>query len=245
MKKRNNQKKYSLVIEDKVDTTFHDSQLKNYRNEAEKWCKENNVTSSYCYYKSGFLSTTEKNQIEKVFSKGTWNAFSVNDILPILNEYTDNQIIDDYVNKHTSKKINLSDINDCEEDLYKKLIKAFNDNNFNIIDWRKEGNFVGVYAKKGNRHYWAGCRKKAKKQNQNFYICCTANKKEFELLKEKKIETEQIIFSPDDDNNAFPCDFYMTETYFSKFNSSNTEEQQVMLTEFIRLCEKIMSSIVD
>lgn len=114
-------KKYSLVIEDKVDTTFHDSQLKNYRNEAEKWCKENNATSSYCYYKNGFLSTTEKNQIEKVFSKGTWNAFSVNDILPILNEYTDNQIIDDYVNKHTSKKINLSDINDCEEDLYKNL----------------------------------------------------------------------------------------------------------------------------
>lgn len=63
-------------------------------------------------------------------------------------------------------------------------------------------------------------------------------------MKEKKIETEQIIFSPGD-NDYFRCNFYMTETYFSKFNSSNTEEQQVMLTEFIRLCEKIMSSIVD
>ena len=147
-------KKYSLVIEDKVDTSFHDSQLKNYRNEAEKWCKKNNVVSSYCYYKSGFLSATEKNLVEKVYSKGSWNALSVYDILPTLKNYTENQIIEDYVNKFITKKVDLTNIIGYEENLYKVIVNSFENNNFLVDSKRKEGNYIGVYASKNKREYW-------------------------------------------------------------------------------------------
>lgn len=234
-------KKYSLVIEDKVDTSFHDSQLKNYRNEAEKWCKKNNVVSSYCYYKSGFLSATEKNLVEKVYSKGSWNAFSVYDILPTLKKYTENQIIEDYVNKFITKKVDLTNIIGYEENLYKVIVNSFENNNFLIDSKRKEGNYIGVYASKNKREYWAGFWKNSDKINHCFYICCSAKQNEIDKL--EKAKSENYEFDIDKGNQYFPCDFYISEKFYSEFNKAEAEKQEIMLSDLIKEIDERISNI--
>ena len=234
-------KKYSLVIEDKVDTSFHDSQLKNYRNEAEKWCKKNNVVSSYCYYKSGFLSATEKNLVEKVYSKGSWNAFSVYDILPTLKKYTENQIIEDYVNKFITKKVDLTNIIGYEENLYKVIVNSFENNNFLVDSKRKEGNYIGVYASKNKREYWAGFWKNSDKINHCFYICCSAKQNEIDKL--EKVKSENYEFDIDKGNQCFPCDFYISEKFYNDFNEAEAEEQETMLSDLIKEIDDHISNI--
>lgn len=234
-------KKYSLVIEDKVDTLFHDSQLKNYRNEAEKWCKKNNVVSSYCYYKSGFLSATEKNLVEKVYSKGSWNAFSVYDILPTLKKYTENQIIEDYVNKFITKKVDLTNIIGYEENLYKVIVNSFENNNFLVDSKRKEGNYIGVYASKNKREYWAGFWKNSDKINHCFYICCSAKQNEIDKL--EKVKSENYEFDIDKGNQYFPCDFYISEKFYSEFNKAEAEKQEIMLSDLIKEIDERISNI--
>ena len=233
--------KYSLVIEDKVDTSFHDSQLKNYRNEAEKWCKKNNVVSSYCYYKSGFLSATEKNLVEKVYSKGSWNAFSVYDILPTLRKYTENQIIEDYVNKFITKKVDLANIIGYEENLYKVIVNSFENNNFLVDSKRKEGNYIGVYASKNKREYWAGFWKNSDKINHCFYICCSAKQNEIDKL--EKVKSENYEFDIDKGNQYFPCDFYISEKFYSEFNKAEAEKQEIMLSDLIKEIDERISNI--
>ena len=234
-------KKYSLVIEDKVDTSFHDSQLKNYRNEAEKWCKKNNVVSSYCYYKSGFLSATEKNLVEKVYSKGNWNAVSVYDILPILKNYTENQIIEDYVNKFITKKVDLANIIGYEENLYKVIVNSFENNNFLVDSKRKEGNYIGVYASKNKREYWTGFWKNPDKINHCFYICCSAKHNEIDKL--EKVKSENYEFDIDKGNQCFPCDFYISEKFYNDFNEAEAEEQETMLSDLIKEIDDHISNI--
>lgn len=234
-------KKYSLVIEDKVDTSFHDSQLKNYRNEAEKWCKKNNVVSSYCYYKSGFLSATEKNLVEKVYSKGNWNAVSVYDILPILKNYIENQIIEDYVNKFITKKVDLANIIGYEENLYKVIVNSFENNNFLVDSKRKEGNYIGVYASKNKREYWTGFWKNPDKINHCFYICCSAKHNEIDKL--EKVKSENYEFDIDKGNQCFPCDFYISEKFYNDFNEAEAEEQETMLSDLIKEIDDHISNI--
>ena len=233
--------KYSLVIEDKVDTSFHDSQLKNYRNEAEKWCKKNNVVSSYCYYKSGFLSATEKNLVEKVYSKGNWNAVSVYDILPTLKKYTENQIIEDYVNKFITKKVDLANIIGYEENLYKVIVNSFENNNFLVDSKRKEGNYIGVYASKNKREYWTGFWKNPDKINHCFYICCSAKHNEIDKL--EKVKSENYEFDIDKGNQCFPCDFYISEKFYNDFNEAEAEEQETMLSDLIKEIDDHISNI--
>lgn len=233
--------KYSIVIEDKVDTSFHDSQLKNYRNEAEKWCKKNNVVSSYCYYKSGFLSATEKNLVKKVYSKGNWNAVSVYDILPTLKKYTENQIIEDYVNKFITKKVDLANIIGYEENLYKVIVNSFENNNFLVDSKRKEGNYIGVYASKNKREYWTGFWKNPDKINHCFYICCSAKHNEIDKL--EKVKSENYEFDIDKGNQCFPCDFYISEKFYNDFNEAEAEEQETMLSDLIKEIDDHISNI--
>lgn len=237
-----NAEKYSLIIEDKVDTSVHDAQLKNYRKEAEKWCKENNVKKScYCYYKSGFLSATEKKQVEKVYSKGNWSAFSFYDILPILKEHTDNQIIEDYVNRFMMEKIDLLKVTDCEEDLYKLIISSFEKNNFLVDSKRKERDFIGVYASKNERNFWAGYWKKAELENHHFYVCCSAKKNEIEKF--KKVTSEKFDFKLDEGNKCFPCDFYISEKFFNDFIKGDAEKQVTMLSALIEEIDTIIAKL--
>ena len=234
--------KYSLVIEDKVDTSFHDSQLKNYRKEAEDWCKENNVKKSYyCYYKSGFLSEAERKMVETVYSKGNWKAVSVYDILPILKEYTENPIIEDYVNYFSANKIDLNDEKLNKEDLFKLIINSLKQNGFTVDSKRKEGNSIGVYASKNEREYWAGYWKNPDKPNHCFYICCSAKQNEIDKL--EKVKSEYYEFDIDKGNQYFPCDFYISEKFYSEFNKAEAEKQEIMLSDLIKEIDERISNI--
>ena len=106
---------------------------------------------------------------------------------------------------------------------------------------RKEGNYIGVYASKNKREYWTGFWKNPDKINHCFYICCSAKQNEIDKL--KKVKSENYEFDIDKGNQCFPCDFYISEKFYSEFNEAEVEKQEIMLSDLIKEIDARISNI--
>jgi hypothetical protein len=151
--------KYLIIIEDKTFTREHSNQLNEYKEIAEKWCKENGRKLVCIFLKIG---TTSKASLGKVRDKG----FSVIERIELINFFSEyrnikNNIFSDFVDR-------INNIEKAEIAFETKKIKDWDyscwtgfyhylDTQLDSIDWgdipNPNGGFLGIW--------W--CKKKWKK----------------------------------------------------------------------------------
>lgn len=115
--------KYLIIIEDKTTSTHHSNQLSRYKENAEKWCKNNNYEEPICIYlKTGNESQSRLSQIEK----NGYAIFSRLDFINLINEFKDitNDIFIDFYER-------LQRIEKSNNEFENKIIKDWNGN-----DWQ-------------------------------------------------------------------------------------------------------------
>ncbi|MBD8019067.1 PD-(D/E)XK nuclease family protein [Kaistella pullorum] len=115
--------KYLIIIEDKINSSHHSNQLSRYKENAEKWCKNNNYKEPICIYlKTGNESQSRLSQIEK----NGYSIFSRLDFINLLNEFKDinNDIFIDFYER-------LKRIEKSNNEFENKIIKDWNGN-----DWQ-------------------------------------------------------------------------------------------------------------
>lgn len=73
-----------LIIEDKTNCSEHNDQLERYKEDAEKWCKENNSPKKelhFAYVKTSSFYEGERNYVE---NERKWKVFDRKDLLDVL-----------------------------------------------------------------------------------------------------------------------------------------------------------------
>lgn len=132
--------KYLIVIEDKTYSSHHSNQLARYKENAEKWCNNNNYESPICIYlKTGNESQSSLAHIEK---QG-FGIFSRLDFINLLDEFKDieNDIYTDFYER-------LIRIEKSNNEFENKLIKDWNGN-----DWQGFFQFLEKEIEIENWHY--------------------------------------------------------------------------------------------
>ncbi|MBP5533883.1 MAG: PD-(D/E)XK nuclease family protein [Alphaproteobacteria bacterium] len=118
-----------IIIEDKIDSTEHDNQLKKYVGAVKEENKEGKVIH-VCYVKSGYLSRQEKRNITKSlseidFSMRNLHFIDLSELLEIVKLAKSNTIITQWIAKYEKELENQNNIiDDIKRDINQKNYKS-------------------------------------------------------------------------------------------------------------------------
>jgi len=150
--------KYLIIIEDKTSSSHHSNQLARYKENSEKWCKENSYKPPICIYlKTGNESQSSLNNIQKY----GFMIFGRLDFINLLEECKDitNNIFIDFLER-------LKRLEKSNNEFENKLIKDWNGNDWqgffqflekeiNIVNWNYVNNPSGGFWNAVlNWNYW-------------------------------------------------------------------------------------------
>ena len=108
-------KYYSLIFENKANTTLHDDQLQKYCDTVLEWYKKKDCLGKiyYIYFKTGYLSNKEKNYLQNEYCRSIENKdkfykepvfITAEDMQKFISDYNDIDILNEY-NQYLKKLI--------------------------------------------------------------------------------------------------------------------------------------------